>query len=166
VRRALAALALAVLVGSGCSGDDLAPDELTEPTATTEALLAGEPLEDGTHFGLVVALDRGAFRLVFDPAELLEGDEALAAAEADGTVVTQGGHYVRNPDEQLHPLTLSPDVVVRLLVPCCDLHDVPFAQWYDGFEADARSFYGTRSSRYEVTLDHGKVVKVDEVLVD
>jgi len=54
---------------------------------------------------------------------------------------------------------------VRLLTPCCDLHVVPFAQWRAGFEPDDRTFYGTSSSHYRLTVEQGRVVAVDEVYI-
>lgn len=138
----------------------------TTTTSTTAPLHATKDLTDGTHFGFVTALDPGHFRLVFDEAELLDGDAAQAAATKDGTVVTSGGHYVRNPDDRMNRVTIASDIDVRLLTPCCELHHVSFKEWLNGFEPDDRTYYGTSKSHYELTIRDKKVVAVDEVLVD
>lgn len=171
MRRLVLAL---VLLASACSGEDKLPDDTADRTTTTPPLLAEEELDDGTHFGFVTALDPAQFRLAFDPAELLEGDEAIEAAEEDGGVVTEGGSYVRNPDDRMNRITIDEDLVVRLLKPlappdgaeaCCELREVPFEDWLAGFTPDDRTFYGTAASRYEITIEDGKVVTVDEVYI-
>ncbi|MEA3019782.1 MAG: hypothetical protein QOI47_1306, partial [Actinomycetota bacterium] len=125
----------------------------------------GGNLGDGKHFGFVTALDPSNVRIVFDPAELLAGAAAQRAAEAAGTVVSQGGSYVRNTDHGTRRVAVDAGIVVRLLKPCCELHRVAFQDWVSGFQPDARSFYGTSKSYYEITIAHGRVVAVDEVLV-
>jgi hypothetical protein len=127
-RRAwLAALALA----AACGGD-------------------GEPasrLLDGTHTGMITALEPDDRVLVFDPVEIVDGE-------------------VENPDRAAHRLTMSTEITVRLLKPCCDLHEHLFEDWLAEFEPDDRTFYGTAASRYEVTIDAGEVVLVEEVRLE
>lgn len=89
-------------------------------------------LADGRHRGQVVALDPGEFRLELE---------------------TERGR---------HALVMADDVRVRLRVPCCDLHETPFAEWHERFEPTERTFYGTSDSRYWVTVDGGRVVEVEE----
>jgi hypothetical protein len=125
----------------------------------------GDRLADGTHFGFVTEVDVQSLRIQFDPAELLAGEDAVAAAEADGGVVTERGSYVRNPERQARRVTLGKDVRLRLLRPCCELTETSFDEWVAGFEPDDRTFYGTSASRYELTIDDGKVVAIDEVYV-
>ena len=158
VRRAV--LVLALLVGCSGGGGD---DEAATTTSATAPLHAEGDLADGKHFGFVTALDPTQRRLVFDEAELLEGDEAADAADEDGGAVTEQGGYVRNPDDRMNRVTLDDDVAVRLLTPCCELHDVPFEDWLAGFLPDDRTFYGTASSHYEITIADGTVTAVDEV---
>lgn len=137
MRRALrVAGVLVVVVAAACSGGPELP--VAETTTTAPLVLA-----DGTHFGFVTALEPAELRLVFDPAELVDGE-------------------VGNADHETFRLPMSPDLVVRLLKPCCDLSEHTFADWYAGFEPDARTFYGTASSRYEVTIDDGVVTRVEE----
>jgi hypothetical protein len=167
VRRALSVFALVVLVA--CSGgdddDDAAPDDGT--TSTTAPLHAEDDLTAGTHFGLVTTLDPARSRLVFDRAVLLEGQEAIAAAADDGGTLTEGGSYVRNPEDRMNRIPVADDVVIRLVADqCCDLEEVSFEEWLAGFDPSDRQFYGTASSYYEITIDDGEVVAVDEVIVD
>lgn len=148
---------LALLVLMACGGN-VADDSLQGAPAL-------EPLPDGTHFGFVVTLEPADFALTFDEAELLHGEDAHAAAEADGTVVTEDGSYVRNAEVLPRPVVLDEDLQVRLLRPCCALHAVSFEDWHSGFEPDDRSFYGTARSYYELTVEDGRAVAVDEVHV-
>lgn len=120
-------------------------------------------LDDGEHFGFVTEVHLQAMQLEFDPAELLEGDEAAEAAEADGGVVTERGAYVRNPSTRTRAVTLAKDVRLRLLRPCCTLTEASFDEWLADFEPDDRSFYGTAVSHYELTIEDGTVIAVDEV---
>lgn len=153
----VAVLVLAAACGGGDGGDGAGR------TTTTPPLHAEGDLADGTYFGFVTALDPAQLRLVFDVAELLEGEEARRAAEADGGVVAEGGSYVRNPDDRMNRVTLGDDLVVRLLKPCCELREVDFEDWLAGFGPDDRTFYGTSASRYRITIEGGKVTAVDEV---
>jgi hypothetical protein len=162
--RRLVALLLALLVAAACSGGDDDDDAEVAETTTTAPLHAEDELEDGRHFGFVTALDPAQFRLVFDEAELLEGEEAVAAAEEDGGVVTPEGSYVRNPDDRMNRVTLSEDIEVRLIAEeCCELEEVPFEDWLAGFDAsDERAFFGTAKSHYWLTIEDEKVVAVEE----
>lgn len=168
MRRALSVILLLGLLGcSGGDDDDTQPTTDPGETTTTAPLHAEEDLADGTHFGFVTTLDPAQFRLVFDEAELLEGEEAIEAAEEDGGVVTEGGHYVRNPEDRMNRVTLDEDIVVRLVAEeCCALEEVPFEDWLAGFDPTDRTFFGTASSHYELTIEDGRVVAVDEVVVD
>ena len=139
----LAGALLALLVACGGDGDDT--------------------LADGQHFGFVTEVDLESLRIEFDPAQLLGGDEAVEAAEEDGAVVTERGSYVRNPSTRSVPVTLAEAVRLRLLRPCCARTEVPFDEWVEGFEPDGRTFYGTSASHYELTIEDGTVVAVDEV---
>lgn len=164
MKRTLVVVVVVVVALAACSGGGKS-DEAAK-TTTTPPLHAEEDLEDGKHFGFVTALDPGHFRIVFDKAELLTGAEAQAASEQDGGVVTEGGSYVRNPDDRMNRVTVDANVKVRLLKPCCDLHDASFESWLSDFDPlDDRTFYGTTKSHYEITLEGGKVVAVEEVQV-
>jgi hypothetical protein len=153
---------LALVVLAACGGDGILPPDAAPGSTVTTSVAA---IADGVHFGTVAALEPARFRLELDEAELLGGADARRAAEEDGGVLTRGGHYVRDAGREPVAISLSPQLRVRLLVPCCELHRVAFDGWLDGFEPDARSFFGTSRSYYEVTVTDGKVVTVDEVQV-
>lgn len=160
----LVVVVLAVALALGCSGGD--DDDGAVATTTTAPLHADQDLADGVHFGFVTALDPSRRRLVFDEAELLEGDEAQRAAAADGTVPTPGGKYVHNPEDRMNRVTMSADVVVRLVADeCCELEEVPFEEWLRGFATSDRQFYGTGASHYRITIEDQRVVLVEEVVV-
>ena len=160
-----ATIVVLLIILAACSGGD-AGDGAAKKTTTTPPLHAEKDLEDGTHFGFVTALDPGHNRLVFDKAELLTGGAAEVAAKHDGEVVTEGGSYVRNPDDRMNGITIDDRIAIRLLVPCCELHTVSFETWLSGFDTgDVRTFYGTAKSHYEITIKGGKVTAVEEILV-
>ncbi len=95
-------------------------------------------LRDGTHVGNVVELDPTDFALTFD---------------------------VRDEDDDIAEAALAEDLRVRLLDPDGGLRPVAFEEWRAGFEPDDRTFYGTASSYYELTIEDGRAVAVDEVYV-
>jgi hypothetical protein len=138
------ALLLAALALAACGDGDLDDRVAAVPDG------AGVALADGTHFGFVTALDPVARELELDPAELRAGE-------------TEDDIEIRNPDDTTHRLPISHSVVIRLLQPCCELTEHAFTDWLAGFEPDERTFYGTSASRYEVTVEDGTVVAVDEV---
>ncbi|HEX4904196.1 MAG TPA: hypothetical protein VFU93_02010 [Acidimicrobiales bacterium] len=95
---------------------------------------ADATLRDGTHVGSIVELDPTDFDLIFDA-----------------------------PKEDPVEAALDEDLRVRLLDADGELHTVTFEEWRAGFEPDDRSFFGTSRSTYELTVEDGKVVSIDEV---
>jgi hypothetical protein len=82
----------------------------------------GDPgFEDGRHFGFVRSIDAPDGVIVFDVAEWLTGEEAIAAAEERGDEVTND-YYVVNDDATPLTLPFSPEVELVLLDwnRCCD----------------------------------------------
>jgi hypothetical protein len=151
---------------AACSGGGGKPHTTASKTSTTPPLHALKDLGAGKHFGFVTALDPTRNRLVFDEAELLTGDAAVKAAADDGGDITSGGSYVRNPDDRMNNITIDADVTIRLLTPCCELHEVSFEKWLSNFDPpDTRTFYGTTKSHYEITVDDGKVTAIEEIVV-
>jgi hypothetical protein len=148
-----AALGAVLALAAACGGGSPAPH-------------ADRTLADGTHFGFVTAIDRSALSLELDEADLLTGVAATRAATEDGAAVTLGGHYVDNASTATVEVPFDRGVRIRLLVPCCELHDVALADWLGGFVPDARSFYGTSKSHYDVTVDDGEVIAVEERIVE
>ena len=94
------------------------------------------------------------------------GGDGDAASISDGEHV--GTVSMLQPDSfrlvfEGEELVIDDDIKVRLLVPCCELHDVPFDEWLAGFEGDERTFYGTSRSQYRIIVEDGRVLEVEEV---
>jgi hypothetical protein len=83
--------------------------QTTQPAAT---------VPDGTHFGFIHEVSDGT--VVFDPAEWLGGDEAVAAARADGAIGPTedlpNPFYIRNPVVDSLRLPVAPGAGFTLLV--------------------------------------------------
>jgi hypothetical protein len=80
------------------------------------AAACGDRLSDGTHFGFVKAATEDG--LLFDEASLLTGDEALAAARADGVIgpneTLDDDYYIQNSDTEKVELQVDPDAEFML----------------------------------------------------
>ncbi len=101
-------------------------DDPTEATAIAppDTEPASDALEDGENFGyiteLTVAGDTATGQ--FDLAQLLTGEEAIAAAEEDGAEAPND-YYIRNLNPRLRPIELGPDVSFNVILDgdgCCD----------------------------------------------
>jgi hypothetical protein len=73
----------------------------TQPTTTSQPTSTTRPGETIEQFGFVRSMTDGT--LVFDPAEMLNGDEALDAAREDGIIGADeelpNDFYIRNLDQ-------------------------------------------------------------------
>ena len=112
-----------------------------------------------------------------DPAEMLTGDEAVAAARQDGVISGDedlpNDFYIRNPDESTTEFTVSPDVVVTLQAcyeggDCVTTEQVDLATWSVllGGEDDPGldwGWYGQGSLPYTFTVAGDLIVEVAEV---
>ncbi len=82
--------------------------QTTQPAAT---------LPDGTHFGFIHEVGDGT--VVFDPAEWLGGDEAVAAARADGAIGSTedlpNPFYIRNLVVESLRLPIAPSARFHLV---------------------------------------------------
>ena len=118
-------------------------------------------LQDGRQFGLIesIELQTSPGTIVFDPADLLTGEEANRAAAAHGDEVpVANDSYKVNDDPTVHTLALSSDVEIRLINwdQCCDTVTAD----PEGFKASFRgsdNYWG-----FWVTLEDGVVVKIEE----
>jgi hypothetical protein len=163
------AVGFALRGGASQASASPAPEPLRDGTSQASPSPAPE-LQDGRQFGLIksVELQTSPGTIVFDPADLLTGEEANRAAEAHGDEVpVANDSYKVNDDPTVHTLALSPDVEIRLINwdDRCDTVPDP-----DGFEyctADPESFKTSfRGSDnywgFWVTLEDGIVVKIEE----
>jgi hypothetical protein len=180
---ALSAVAAAALL-TACDGESGPPsagpapnvrvENATTPARTTApTTTAGAPkpaLEDGGHFGYIKSVDlgRSAAMLTFDLAYLLTGDEANKEAARRGyPTPVDNDYFIVNDNPKLRTLPLADDVELRLLdwKHCCDtFFDGDLARFAGSFERTkypAGNYKGTFSA-YELTVENGVVIRVDE----
>lgn len=131
-------------------------------------------LDDGRHFGYVRSVDTSSepSTIEFDVAEFLIGEAANDAAEDDGAIEEGEGvpndYYIRNGDESVETLTVSPDVTVtRVHCPAgCEEGTAGdfdgFAASFDDQEASLADDYRGAHSQYWVTVEDGEVAAFDE----
>jgi hypothetical protein len=145
----------------------------SSPTTTLETTDSTPPtpnLEDGRHFGYIKSVDFGpsAAMLRFDLAYLLTGDEANREAERRGyPTPVDNDYFIVNDNPKLRTLALADDVELRLLdwKHCCDTFfagDLArFAASFERKKYPAGNYRG-KFSAYELTVEDGLVVKVEE----
>lgn len=103
-------LALAVALAlTACSGGGAATTTSVAATPSTTVVVTAAP--EIEQFAFVRAIDESEVQ--FDPATMLTGDEAVAAARADG-VLAEGedlpnDYYISNPDTEETVAALDPD---------------------------------------------------------
>jgi hypothetical protein len=155
------------------------PIHLVAVTITLAAVVVGcgsegGALGDGRHFGYVRSVDTSSepATIEFDVAEFLTGEAANDAAVDDGAIEEGEGvpndYYVRNDDESVEILTVSPDVTVTR-VRCPAGCEEGAAGDFDGFAAsfgdEDASFadeYRGAHSQYWVTVEDDEVAVIDE----
>ena len=172
----LAALfAILPACGTNASTDSTTtgPQETTPPTVTTTGS-AGE-----TTFGWVRSFEDtdGSITVGVDPAEMLTGEAAVAAAREDGEIGQDedlpNDFYIRNPEGSTIEFTISPQVVVTLQAcyqggDCVVTEQVDLATWSVllGAEEDPGlewDWYGGGSLPYEFTVVNEMVTGIREM---
>jgi hypothetical protein len=122
----------------------------------------GDTLPDGKVFGYITTLQVNDTTVTgeFDLAELLTGDAAVAAAQADGQEA-DNDYYIRNNNKKERAITVDPDAEVLDIDyqdSCCD----PFVTNIAAFVADRDDASEVRTPVYLTTTD-GIVTRVEEV---
>ena len=112
-------------------------------------------LADGVHVATIVAAYVAPDELVYEPAELLVGEEAAAAAEADGAEVLD--FHVRHHPDARSTAPVAADVRVTT-VACTAACEEGAPSDYDSLTRDA----GGRDL-YRLTVHDGVVVAIDAV---
>ncbi len=152
-----------------------APTTTTRPPDTSSTIAgAGEDV-----FGWLRSFETrdGTTILQVDQAEMLTGDEAVAAARQDGVIGADedlpNDFYIRNPEESTTEFTVSPDVVVTLQAcyeggDCVTTEQVDLETWSVllGGEEDPGldwSWYGQGSLPYVLTVANDLIVGIEEV---
>jgi hypothetical protein len=192
MNRSIAAVsvAAAALTLAGCGGSQNRPSAAnparSAPTQTTTSSAATEPspstpteaapptpkpeLEDGRHFGYIKAVDveTSPNTLVFDLAYLLTGEDAnREAAERGYPTPVDNDYFIVDDNPQLRTLALADELELRLLdwQNCCDTFfagDLKrFAVSFDRKKPPFGNYKG-RFSAYELTVEDGVVVRIDE----
>ena len=184
-------LVLVVTALVGCGSDEDTGSSPTDPPASTtsaptttmqppdiSSTIAGA---DEEVFGWLRSLETrdGATILEVDPAEMLTGDEALAAARQDGVIGDDldlpNDYYIRNPDESTSAFTLSPDVVVTLQAcydggDCVTTEQVDLETWSVLLEGEEDpglewNWYGQAALPYQFTVANDLIVRIEEVFL-
>jgi hypothetical protein len=140
----------------------------TEPAPPTPT--PKPELEDGRHFGYVKSVDLGPkpATLVFDLAYLLKGEEANREAAKRGyRTPVDNDYFIVNDNPRLRTLPLSDDLELRLLdwKHCCETFFAgDLARFAASFERkkDPVGNYRGKFSAYELTVEDGVVVRIDE----
>jgi hypothetical protein len=120
----------------------------------------GQPtLPDGRYFGRITAAYVAPGEVVFDRRELLVGDEARAAAVADGREALD--HHIRDTGLPRVVLPASDDTTVTVVdcggAGCVEGKAVPYGDFTRSFADPAA---GQRYFR--VVVDDGAIVRIDE----
>jgi hypothetical protein len=158
VVRVAVAVGLTVALLAACGDDDTASTERSTTTSTTVAGLA-----DGVHFGYLREYTAGHnfIYATFDEAELLTGDEALAATEAAG-YEEPTDYFIRNEDESVVEVNVDPEAEVLDIRygtdDCCD----PLPSDPVRFAMDREAAEETQNT-VEITVEDGVVVKLEEI---
>jgi hypothetical protein len=169
-------------VVAACGSDNGAGSTTTRAPETTTTVVAGTTTTAAsageTVFGWLRSFESdGGTTVGVDPAEMLSGEEAVAAAREDGVIgadeVLPNDFYIRNPEESTMDLTVSPSVVVTLQAcyeggDCVTTEQVDLGTWslLLGAEEDPGlewDWYGAGSLPYEFTMDNEVIVEVHEV---
>jgi hypothetical protein len=160
-------------------GDDLiaSTDDVARLQAAVDrvrarlASIVGPPLEDGRHFGYLVAVGvlQEPPRLVFDLAEWFTDQGAVEAALEDGVPPEEAGingYYIRNENPRWRILETDANTTVTLSTyPYAD----PANPTDVGLEAFGELFGSAETylplSPYWLTVDDGVVVAIEEQFV-
>jgi hypothetical protein len=159
--------------GASADGGSTGSTGATAPQPSGGGATGSEPatdLEDGRHFGYVVAVDPAGASLRFDLASFYTGPEAndVAAARGDETPVPND-YYIVNDNPRLRELSISEDVEISVFDwnRCCDVRvDVDATTLADaiahrhGVVVDGALVRG--GSPFWITLEHGVVTRVEE----
>jgi hypothetical protein len=144
-----------------------------DTTPTTAAPDDDAPgLDDGRHFGFVSAVDLDARTITFDLAQWLTGEEADAAAEADGVIEpgesVPNDSYVVNDNPRLRVVPLGFDVGVLLIdwPNCCENAGSTLDALAAATDSAGSNETGPRNqpgvTGYWLTLDGGEIVGIEE----
>jgi hypothetical protein len=124
-------------------------------------------------FGFITAADPDARTIDFDAAEWLTGDEAAAAAVADGNLEpgepVPNDYYIRNTDKSVTTLDVASDASIKGAGPVSALRARPPCESCSSYAVGVDEFFaawktGLRPARgsYWVTVEDDEVVAIEE----
>jgi hypothetical protein len=138
----------------------VADTQLPDPTPPP-----ADGLADGGHVARIVSIDAPVSAIEIDLAEMLTGEEAVAAARADGEIGPDedlpNDFYVRDLDDTVHHVGIDDDAVVAL-IDCnggCQPVEVALSDFLVG---KATPFNG-EFALYEITVTGGRVSAITEI---
>jgi hypothetical protein len=180
-------IAVAAVLGAGCSSDDTAATTTTArratsvPTSSSTAAPAttaggaattsipedtpGDALPDGDQVGYLKAIDLGAGTVTVDLAELLTGPEAVAAYQQDtGNALDGDPVYVRNRNPKLRTVPIDPGGTYAVIysASCCG----PTSVTLDGLaEAIGGDWQGVTAPNppFNLTVQDGRVTAAVQI---
>jgi hypothetical protein len=129
------------------------------------ATSSGLALADGNHDAYITSIDRANNRIVVDVVQVFTGDQAVAAAIADGRPRSEARYlytWVRNQNPRLRTLPLASNLVIKLHDGC----EGGRGHLLSTLAADARQRgpSGQRPYYYTLTVAGGQVQRIQEVL--
>jgi hypothetical protein len=136
--------------------------ETDTPTVTSPGGVVASEVGDGTFEGRIETARDGT--LAFDEVEVLAGEEAAAAREADGEVVDPGVDipYIRDVDSGTVSAPVADDVTVRVID--CAGGGCELADWaWEDIVAGRDLPYGPPDTVFTITVRDGRVVELAEV---
>jgi hypothetical protein len=131
-------------------------------------------------FAFISAVDPEASTLVADYAEWFTGDEAAAAAIADGEGASDGTYdlefYIRNQNDRLRTLDVAPGTEVILIAcypnedgPCVTTEAIGLVTFADliadhesALDTQGWYWYGAGEVPFWLTLSDGVVIQIEE----
>jgi hypothetical protein len=178
-RGALGVCAL-VLAGACSSGGTTASSSApsvvpSAATATAEAAVITKPemREDGKVFGYIRSVDAGSESILFDRADLYQGDAADRKAAEDGVIEpgaqVENDYYIENKNAGVRKVSYASDVKIRVIGDPPDLVVGDLNAFVAGFQNteavpfDGAPTYRGSHTQYWITLKKGTIVKIDEL---
>ena len=121
-------------------------------------------LPDGGHDAYITSIDRANNRIVVDVVQVFNGDQAVAAAIADGKPRSEAQYlytWVRNQNPRLRTLPLASDLTIKLHDGC----EGSRGRLLSTLAADARQrgLKGEHPYYFTLTVAGGKVHRIQEV---
>ena len=125
-------------------------------------------------FGFITAANPEARTIDFDEAEWLTGDEAAAAAVADGQLrpgePVPNDYYIRNSDKEAVELDVAADASIQGAGPVTALRPRPPCDGCQSFDLSVDEFFAAwdgglrpgRSGYWVTTTNDGEVVAIEE----